>query len=243
MAFEFDPNARPRALSDKAILENLRKFAIARRGKPTTARVFSTWRGRLCSLSEVLRRFGSWREAMRQVGACIGGPKPVEPIKLIRNLERIWRKLGHPPGGEKLKRLGPYTVRSYQTRWGSLRQACLLLARVHAGKLTLEEMIGMARSAPKRRRKQVLRASLRWRILERDHFRCRACGHSVRSRTHAKLHVDHIIPRCRGGTNDPSNLRTLCSECNLGRGAGRKPLPPVRLRYPATRTSRARRAA
>ena len=243
MAFEFDPNARPRALSDKAILENLRKFAISRRGKPTTARAFSTWRGRACSMQLVTLRFGSWNAAIRQVGAGIGGPKPVEPIKLIRNLERIWRKLGHPPGADKLRRLGPYHVQPYRARWGSLRQACLLLARVHAGKLTLEEMIALARSAPKRRRRQILRATIRWRILERDRFRCRTCGRGPRSRSAVTLHVDHIIPVSRGGTNDPSNLRTLCSECNIGRGAGRKPLPPVRLRYPATRTSRARRAA
>lgn len=31
--------------------------------------------------------------------------------------------------------------------------------------------------------------------------------------------VDHIMPRAWGGTNDDSNLWTLCDECNLGKKA------------------------
>ena len=32
-----------------------------------------------------------------------------------------------------------------------------------------------------------------------------------------KLHVDHIFPIAKGGRTDPSNLRTLCDQCNLGK--------------------------
>lgn len=31
----------------------------------------------------------------------------------------------------------------------------------------------------------------------------------------ATLHVDHIAPRSRGGTNDYRNLVTACADCNL----------------------------
>lgn len=34
-----------------------------------------------------------------------------------------------------------------------------------------------------------------------------------------KLHVDHIMPISKGGKTEPSNLRTLCIDCNLGKGA------------------------
>lgn len=37
-------------------------------------------------------------------------------------------------------------------------------------------------------------------------------------------HVDHIIPRSQGGTDDPANLRAACEPCNLRRGAGRQPV-------------------
>lgn len=50
--------------------------------------------------------------------------------------------------------------------------------------------------------------------LERDNFACIACG--MTNDEHLKqhfcgLHVDHIIPRRQGGTDDLSNLQTLCA--------------------------------
>lgn len=32
----------------------------------------------------------------------------------------------------------------------------------------------------------------------------------------ARLHIGHIIDKSLGGTDDPSNLRALCSVCNEG---------------------------
>jgi len=68
----------------------------------------------------------------------------------------------------------------------------------------------------KKKRKQLSR-KLRYSILERDGFRCNACGMSASDG--AILHVDHRIAVVNGGTNDLSNLQTLCSDCNLGKGA------------------------
>ena len=65
-------------------------------------------------------------------------------------------------------------------------------------------------------KRKPIKASLRFKILERDKFRCQACGASAANG--ADLHIDHILPVSRGGTNDESNLRVLCSECNIGRG-------------------------
>jgi hypothetical protein len=62
-----------------------------------------------------------------------------------------------------------------------------------------------------------LTAGLRYDILRRDNFKCQICG-----RTQAdgvKLHVDHIVPISKGGKTTAENLRTLCQDCNLGKGA------------------------
>lgn len=59
------------------------------------------------------------------------------------------------------------------------------------------------------------RYGIRWQVFERDDFRCVACGKSAHDGV--LLHVDHIIPRSKGGTNTIDNYQTLCNECNLGK--------------------------
>lgn len=59
-----------------------------------------------------------------------------------------------------------------------------------------------------------VRADVRYRVLAAAKGRCALCGVTSSER---RIEVDHIIPRSRGGTNDPSNLQALCDECNRGR--------------------------
>jgi hypothetical protein len=56
---------------------------------------------------------------------------------------------------------------------------------------------------------------LRYEILERDNFICQICG---KYPPDIHLEVDHIIPVAEGGTDNPSNLRASCFECNRGMG-------------------------
>jgi len=72
------------------------------------------------------------------------------------------------------------------------------------------------------REKEKMTPTLRYSVLERDGFKCVACGRSQSDSV--KLHVDHFIPLSKGGKTEPKNLRTLCAECNHGKG-GRMPLP------------------
>jgi hypothetical protein len=60
---------------------------------------------------------------------------------------------------------------------------------------------------------------LRFKVLQRDHFRCKLCGRSPATDPGCKLHVDHIVPFAKGGKTLLHNLQTLCSECNLGKGS------------------------
>jgi ATP adenylyltransferase len=53
--------------------------------------------------------------------------------------------------------------------------------------------------------------TLRYEVLKRARFRCELCGVSADVRA---LEVDHIVPRNRGGTDDPDNLQALCYSCN-----------------------------
>lgn len=47
------------------------------------------------------------------------------------------------------------------------------------------------------------------RIKDRDRWTCRNCGVTT-----GLLEVDHILPLSQGGTEDDSNLQSLCIECH-----------------------------
>ena len=53
--------------------------------------------------------------------------------------------------------------------------------------------------------------SVRYEVLKRAKFRCELCGISADDKA---LEVDHIIPRNKGGSDDPSNFQSLCYSCN-----------------------------
>lgn len=57
---------------------------------------------------------------------------------------------------------------------------------------------------------------VRFSVLERDRFSCQYCGARPPDTI---LHVDHIHPRSKGGSDDPSNLITACWACNMGKHA------------------------
>lgn len=59
-------------------------------------------------------------------------------------------------------------------------------------------------------------------ILDRNGFTCQMCGavagepHPYDPARKTRLHIGHIIDKSQGGSDDPSNLRALCSVCNEG---------------------------
>lgn len=73
------------------------------------------------------------------------------------------------------------------------------------------------KSAWVRQQRAKMTPRLRYRILRRDGFVCQICGRGQADGV--VLHVDHIKPVSKGGKTEPDNLRTLCDQCNLGKGA------------------------
>jgi 5-methylcytosine-specific restriction endonuclease McrA len=65
----------------------------------------------------------------------------------------------------------------------------------------------------KPRKRQPIDQNIRWSVFIRDEYQCQRCG------SRHDLHVDHIVPWSRGGTDHPENLQTLCRKCNLKKGA------------------------
>lgn len=76
--------------------------------------------------------------------------------------------------------------------------------------------------------RKAISEKMRYQVLSRDNFRCRACGRGATDGV--KLTVDHARPVDWGGTNDLSNLVTLCDECNRGKKAWVDTVPSQTLR-------------
>ncbi|MCU0450704.1 MAG: HNH endonuclease [Bernardetiaceae bacterium] len=59
-------------------------------------------------------------------------------------------------------------------------------------------------------------------VLDRNGFTCQMCGaaagepHPYDVGRKTRLHIGHIIDKTMGGTDEPSNLRAICSVCNEG---------------------------
>jgi hypothetical protein len=75
-----------------------------------------------------------------------------------------------------------------------------------------------------------LNQRLRDAILERDDYTCGYCGTKPKKlyrrynggsynwpREICVLHVDHMVPRSKGGSDHPHNLVTACEGCNLSK--------------------------
>lgn len=222
--FAFTMSNSRTQISEQTLLDGLRKFAdhrarIGARSShanlPFTAAEFNAWPHRPAAAVTYYNRFGAWNKALARAGIQTA-PYRYSPEQLMDTLEKCWRAAGRTPGKAALKRYGGITAIPYVNRWGSLRRACSRLARFHAGHITREELL-TPDAAPKRK---PLPPSLRWQIIQRDNYHCTACGSPAHKGN--RLEVDHIHPVSQGGTNDPTNLRTLCQRCNQGRGDNRR---------------------
>jgi 5-methylcytosine-specific restriction endonuclease McrA len=59
-------------------------------------------------------------------------------------------------------------------------------------------------------------------VLDRNGFTCQMCGAAAGEPNpfdqgrKTRLHIGHIIDKSMGGTDEPNNLRAICSVCNEG---------------------------
>ena len=167
-------------------------------------------------------KFGAWQGLLSEVG--------LKPVALGRrytdeecfeNIVALWMHYGRQPNFAELNQ-APSTVgsKAYIRRWGGWRSALGAFIRhvdqpssVNTPPQDLPAPEPAPPSAPRS-----ISLSLRYKVLCRDHFRCVICGRSPAKDHGVVLHVDHIIPWSKGGQNIEENLRTLCFDCNLGKG-------------------------
>lgn len=116
-------------------------------------------------------------------------------------------------------------ITSWPRRVRELREAGWLIlsnnddATLKPGEYRLE---GERPGDHSRAERRPLSATIRVQVLERDESTCKICGAGLEDidpqfpHRKVRLHVDHIVPRSKGGGDEMDNLRTLCSTCNQG---------------------------
>ncbi|MCM1121865.1 MAG: HNH endonuclease [Eubacterium sp.] len=185
------------------------------------------------------KRFSTWNEALRQAGLEPYVQVSVHRIDdevLLKEIERIWIKLGRQPTTTDMKSgIANYSLHAYAEHFGGWRGA--LQAFIQYIENTNANDDVLVDNAPfddlnnidkdivfhkttedfRHMTSRDVNYRLRFKVMQRDNFKCCICGNSPAKNPDIELHVDHIIPWSKGGETVLENLQTLCSVCNLGK--------------------------
>lgn len=180
------------------------------------------------------KRFGTTRIAMERAGLTVRPQsRRYTDDECFENLFEVWRHYGRRPSFSEINR-SPSKVggEAYIRRFGTWMKAlAAFVERVNAepdsapGPIapppSREASSGEKSSRPInsiRDERRDIPLGLRFRVLSRDRFKCVLCGDHPARNPDCDLHVDHITPWSKGGRTEFVNLRTLCAQCNVGRG-------------------------
>jgi Restriction endonuclease len=214
----FDIKHDKRNISDNDLISDLNRVAELTSSQIVKQRDYKEL-GQY-GVTTIIRRFGSWNEAIAQAGLSPSVQRYVADEMLFESLCDMWCKLGRQPSYSEVQ--SPqcqYHVTTYERRFGSWRKALEAFANYANSNKTSIDLIKSESVSAKTTKNGARTADLRLRfqVLMRDNFKCLACGASPATDSNIILHVDHIIPWSKGGETKIDNLQTLCSNCNLGK--------------------------
>ncbi len=204
--------------SDAGLLAELRRAAALIAGATLPRTAFD--RVSLINSDAISRRFGGWDRALARAGLrhrdCTLRSKRTQRLTDRQVLDRL-RRAATPDGVVTLQAVGRSQglfKSTFVRRFGSW-PAAVRRAGLH---LSPNATCG---PRPKRTpaEKRAISATLRFKVLKRDDYRCQLCGDSPAISRGTTLEVDHIHPFSQGGPTTEDNLRTLCRRCNQGKGA------------------------
>jgi len=199
---------------DKSLLAELRRIAkVTASDLITKADINRVGR---VSYSAVVKRFGSLRKACELAGLKSQRFMNATDEELLAHVVDLWQQVlekeGRTPQQRDMKACGfPVSNDTINRRFGTWRKA---LVRAQAS-VTEETVVGLltAERVAAPRKRDALSLRKRFFVLKRDHFTCVRCGASG---VGVRLEVHHRTPFAKGGSDNLSNLETLCYECNRG---------------------------
>lgn len=228
-------------ITEQELLSDLKKVAKSLNKSTITFSEYTEYG--LYSSHNYLKRFGTWEKALALAGLEPTGlsRKRIEKQELFDEIERMWRLLGRQPTSTDIIKgnICKYSIDTFKRRFGGYRAALeefvdyinsdqdindeaektenkseLNNEKEQQNDNDVNQYVPKAKTHTTSRN---VNARLRFRVMQRDNFKCCICGASPAKDPSVELHIDHIIPWSKGGETTIDNLQTLCSKCNLGK--------------------------
>lgn len=214
MRFELSHDKRN--ISDDDLLSDLRRVASQQSEQQVKQRTYKD-HGRY-GVTTIIRRFGSWNAAVEAAGLETTVERNIPDKKLFSALYDLWISLGRQPNySEVQKPACQFHAATYERRFGSWRQALEAFVSYANSEDRVPPVGAAIAGSVSRRTSRSPDLRLRFKLLQRDCFRCCVCGASPSVTPGVRLEVDHIKPWSKGGETVIENLQTLCLACNQGK--------------------------
>lgn len=225
----------------KAILiDELRSVQLRCPGAILT---FDTYKagGGTYGVSVFRTQFGSWTAAVEAAGGISGERARYSKDELFVEIQRLWEQFGRQPTQLQMSKQGNISPKCFSKMFGSWTKAIHAFCDdrndhqiptasaepTNCDRDLIEPPTSAAASEMRSKNTaplvvehatgRTVSLKLRFRVLTRDNFACKACGRSPANHPGLDLQVDHVVPYANGGETEVDNLQTLCRECNLGK--------------------------
>lgn len=195
------------------IIESLKQYARETKNKNFTQKQYDKWPRRALCSRHIAHRFGSWANAMREAGLSALWEIKDDLTEMVELFMDCWVEHGDAPTVRVLegfmKRKGfAYSGNMYVRYFGGVNALAKRIVEFHSGKISEAQLLERIKRVRGPRRP--ISAALRKLVLARDGYQC------VRCHSPGPLDVHHKIPVSQGGSNDPTNLESLCKLCHAG---------------------------
>lgn len=203
-----------KSVSDNELIADLRETAKRLNLQSLSMREYDE-KGNFSS-SAISRRFGTWNQALYLANLNYRN-KTYSEDEMFNNIEAVWIKLGRQPTKRDMNNTAISNISSgtYEKRFGKWSNALKAFIVYIKEDIKPRDLDNHIETAHKTKRDVNLR--MRFIVMQRDNFKCCACGASPAKDPSVQLHVDHVIPWSQGGETVIENLQTLCSKCNWGK--------------------------
>lgn len=218
---------RARTATAEDMIQELQRIADLL-GTRTVTRADLLTHSHLVGERAVINRFGSWKSAIEASGLELSRmAHRWTDDDYFDNLLDVWTHYGKRPTFQQMNR-SPSRIsgNGYAAKFGTwLKAVAAFVERVNSDIARSEQEFHEAtvpepiEARPAREDLRHIPVGLRYQVLRRDRFRCVICGRSPATDLECNLHVDHMVAFSRGGKTRLDNLRSLCVDCNLGKGA------------------------